>query len=98
MSTESRAKADNPRGLINHLLAAPDTQLDACMKPLIEKWDDEPTALQILEVLDQCIYAALASGFVITLFQTLFDKALAFEGKTHAEAYAYADLHWRKEH
>jgi|SRR5579859_1617861 len=96
MTTESRATADNPRGLINHLLAAPDTQLDACVKPLIEQWDDEPTAYQILEVLDHCIYGPLASGFVIRVLQGMCNQALENEGKTHEEAYAYAVRHWRK--
>ena len=50
------------KALKEALLKAPDSQLDACMFPLIEKWDDNPTALQILEVLDECIYSALASG------------------------------------
>ncbi len=78
------------------MLAAPDTQIDACMKPLIEKWDDEPTAYQILEVLDHCIHAALSTGFVVTVLQISFDQALKREGKTHEEAYAYAEKHWRK--
>ena len=30
------------------LLEAPEGQLDPCVFPLIEKWNDEPTALQIL--------------------------------------------------
>jgi hypothetical protein len=62
-----------------NLLTAPESQLDASMKPLIEKWDDKPTALQILEVLDHCIYAALASGFVIKMLQTLLDIAMTNE-------------------
>jgi len=80
------------------MLLAPETQIDACMKPLIEKWDDEPTAYQILEVLDHCIYAALSTGFVVTVLQISFDKALETEGKTHQEAYEYAEQHWRKDH
>jgi hypothetical protein len=68
------------------LLAAPDTQLDAQMLPLIEKWDEpNPTSLQILEVLDQCIFASLASGFVVSLLQTLYDAALKNEGRTHEQ-------------
>lgn len=77
------------------MLAAPDTQIDECMKPLIEKWDDEPTAYQILEVLDNCIYAALSTGFVVTVLQIAFDEALKREGKTHEEVYAYAETRWR---
>jgi hypothetical protein len=68
------------------LLSAPDTQLDKQMFPLIEKWDEpNATSLQILEVLDQCIFASLASGFVVNLLQTLYDVALKNEGKTHEQ-------------
>jgi hypothetical protein len=75
------------------LLTAPETQLDHQMFPLIEKWDDEPTSLQLLEVLDQCIYFALASGFVITLLQNMYDLALEREGKTHEDDIPFAT--WR---
>lgn len=69
--------------LKEHLLTAPDDQIDKSMFPLIKKWDDAPTSIQILEVLDNCIYASLASGFVVTLLQTLYTTALANEGKKH---------------
>ena len=75
------------------LLAAPDGQLDACMKPLIEKWNDIPTALQILEVVDQCIYAALASGFTLTIMQSMLAEAIQKEGTTHEELVKLAT--WR---
>ena len=68
------------------LLMAPDTQLDAQMFPLIEKWDEpQPTSLQILEVLDHCIFASLASGFVVSLLQELYNARLKTEGKTHED-------------
>lgn len=65
------------------LLTAPDEHLDPQMKPLIEKWDDPPTSLQILEVLDHCVYSSLASGFVVSTLQTLYSGALHKEGKMH---------------
>lgn len=77
------------------LLKAPDGQLDACMFPLIEKWDEPATAIQLLEVLDKVIYGALGSGFVVTLLQTLYGEALRREGKTDAEVVALAT--WRDE-
>ena len=70
------------------LLVAPEEHLDACIKPLIEKWDDEPTALQILRVLDECTYGAHASPFVMNLLNTLLELALKREGKQ----YNYQDL------
>jgi hypothetical protein len=76
------------------LLAAPDSQLDASMFPLIEKWDMPPKALQILEVLDHCIHCALASGFTVTLFQVMLDEAMTNEGTTHEELVKLAS--WRE--
>lgn len=67
------------------LLSAPDGQLDACMRPYIEKWDTPARAIQILEVLDLCIYGALASDFAVRLLQMLYDEALSTEKTTHEE-------------
>lgn len=64
-----------------HLLDAPDGHLDACMKPLIEKWGESPSSLQILEVLDNCIYSGLASGVVVTVLETLLNYVLKLENK-----------------
>lgn len=78
------------------LLQAPATQLDHSMFPLIEKWSDPETALQVLEVLDQCIYAALASGFTVTFLQSLYDVALTRENTTHEDIVKLAT--WRTAH
>ena len=75
------------------LLQAPDTQLDASMFPLIEKWSDPETALQVLEVLDKCIFCSLASGFTVTLLQHLYDAALKRENTTNEEVSKQAT--WR---
>ena len=77
------------------LLKAPDSQLDSSMFPLIEKWDDEPTPIQILEVLDKCIFASLASGFTIVLLENLLDMALKREKTTLEEVVKLAT--WRTE-
>lgn len=74
-------------------LSAPDTQLDASLKPLIEKWSDPPSALQLLEVLDKCIRYALASGFVVSALQVMYDAQMKREGITHEEAIRSAT--WR---
>lgn len=78
-----------------HLLQAPESQLDSSMFALIEGWDDDPTSLQVLEVLDKCVHASLASGFVIKLLETLYDTALKREEKTHKDNVPLAT--WRKE-
>lgn len=77
------------------LLTAPDSQLDARMKPLLEKWSDPPTAIQVLEVLDHCIHGALGSSLVVKLLQILYDDALKAEGKTHEEVVPLAT--WRND-
>lgn len=79
--------------LIDLLLEAPDSQLDATMKPLIKEWSDPPKALEILKVLDTCVYGALASGFTITALRMLYDSAVKQEGTTHEEVAKSAS--WR---
>ncbi len=65
------------------LRSASDEMLDASMQPLIAKWSDPPRAIEILEVLDQCIHGSLAPGLVVTLLQSEYDRALRSEGATH---------------
>lgn len=69
--------------IVEGLLAAPESQLDPSMKPLIEKWADDPTPIQVLEVLDHCVHGALASGFVIQVLEILLRDALKREGITY---------------
>jgi hypothetical protein len=64
-------------------LTAPEHWLDATMRPLVQKWDDPPKAIQILEVLDHCIHGALAAGVVVTLLQVGYQEALDREGTIH---------------
>lgn len=77
------------------LLKAPDDQLDRSMLSKIEDWYDPPTSLQILEVLDQCIYCSLASGFVIKVLNILLDEALKNENQTLEDILPSA--HWRND-
>lgn len=64
------------------LLSAPDGQIAHSLFPLIEQWDDEPTSLQILEVIDKSIYSALASSFVLKVLNIFLEQALERESKT----------------
>jgi hypothetical protein len=57
--------------------------LDASVKPLIEKWESPPKAITILDVLDKCIYGALASGTAIVALEAMYDMALVREKTTH---------------
>lgn len=83
-----------PNGMQSLLLAASDSELDASMKPLIEKWSSPPTALQVLEVLDACIFASLASNFVVMALTTLYEQCCADEGVRHEAVQKLAT--WRK--
>lgn len=67
--------------------------LDPLMHPKIRAWSEPATALQILEVLDECIYSALASGFMVATLQTLYKMACDREGTTHDEVVKLAT--WR---
>ena len=67
------------------LLSCSDDQLDKSMKTKMEEWPDNPSSIQILEVLDKCIFGSLASGFVVSVLQWIYDATLKLEGKTHEE-------------
>lgn len=66
------------------LLEAPDDQLDHNLFYLVEKWEGEdPTALQLLELLDHCVYGAGASEFVMGLLNTFLKIAMEREGVSY---------------
>lgn len=76
------------------LLGCSDRMLDAQLKPMIEKWDVEPTPIQILEVLDHAICSALAADVVITSLQVLYESACKKQNTTHEEVVKLAV--WRR--
>ena len=69
--------------LFKLLLEAPSSQLAASMKPLISAWGDSPKAIQVLEVVDKCIFSSLASGFMMKVLQMTYEECLKAEGITH---------------
>lgn len=77
------------------LLSAPEHLLDASMKPLIEKWSETPTPIEILEVLDHCIHGALAAGMIITMLQMMYKEACDAANTPHEEVVKNAV--WRNE-
>jgi hypothetical protein len=81
--------------LKTNLLTAPDEHMDASLFPIIEKWDDEPTTIQLLEIIDKAIYGSLMSEFLLIALQTLYNSKLKAEGKTHEDLVPLAT--WRKE-
>lgn len=79
--------------VVQVLMSAPDSELDAQAKELIKEWDECPKALQILKVLDVCAYAALASDTAMTVLDIMYKTALKAEGMTHDDAVKLAT--WR---
>ncbi len=76
------------------LCSMSDRQIDPAMHPLIRKWDEEPTPRQILEVLDECIHGSLASSFVVSTLQVVYDMACKRVGVTHEDV--IKDAPWRE--
>lgn len=71
--------------LVSVLLEAPDSMLDASMKPYMRKWSEPPKAIQVLEVVDYCIHGSLASGAALAALQVLYEQRCKAEGTTHDE-------------
>lgn len=77
-------------------LTAPSSQVDQQVIKLIqERWNDIPTALQILEVQDKCIYFGWSSDFVVKALQVTLEVALKSENTTLEDILPQAT--WRKE-
>lgn len=76
-----------------YLLVAPDSELDASAKLTIEKWDDEPTALQVLETLDDIVKYSSGSPYAIKALEVLLNIALMRENITYDKLVQQA--HWR---
>lgn len=74
------------------LREAPASQLDASVRPMIEQWASPPQALQVLEVLDRCVSASLASGFMVRFLDIIYNDALRREGTTHDEVTKGGDM------
>lgn len=83
--------------LKEQMLSAPSEQMDDAIKNIIrEKWDDEPTAIQILEVVDHCVYWGASSDFVVRVLNLYLESALKTENKTFDQL--IEDATWRKDH
>lgn len=67
-------------------LKASDREIDPHLKQLIrDEWDTPPTALQIAKALKIGCYFSLTSGFTMTVFSIMYQKALDKEGKASSE-------------
>ena len=65
---------------VDLILEAPDSQLDASIFEDIKGWDLEPTALDILLVLDKIVYFSLGSEFTVSMFGMVLTQAMLEEG------------------
>lgn len=79
--------------VVAFLKAAPHGEIDTIAVDKIKTWCDDVSSLQVLEVLDMCIYGALASPIALTAIDHLYDYLLEIENKTHDDNLPYA--HWR---
>lgn len=76
-------------------LTAPDGQFAIELKYLIEEWDDEPTATQLLKTLDYCAAYAGASTFTMQALNMMYESALTAEGTARSAVETLATLGWR---
>lgn len=79
--------------LKNLFLEAPESQLDPLLKPIVERWDDPPTPLQILEVLDIAVNTGGGSSFAVTVLSLQYERSLKENNTTHEEVVKQAT--WR---
>lgn len=76
------------------LCSVSDREMDPRAKALIRKWADPPRALEILQVLDACVYAALTSDFWVKAMDIMLNEACEREKVTRADLLAQAT--WRR--
>lgn len=67
---------------IDHLLKAPDRELDACTFKFISEWKMYVDSVDILYVLDICARYSLASGFMMKTLDLLLQETAKLEGKS----------------
>lgn len=77
------------------LLDAPKDQIDAGARQSIATWSEPPKALEIFRTLDECVYGAMASGFVIQVLETMLTVQSQEENLTRAQLEEQAV--WREE-
>jgi hypothetical protein len=79
--------------LVGLLKVAPSNHLDPIALAKINIWDDMPSSIQVLEVLDMCIYGSLGSALTVAVLQALYDMLLKMENITHEDNLQFAT--WR---
>ena len=67
------------QGLVDMLLEAPESQIDFWVKEDIKGMGLNPTALDILFVLDQMVFFSGASDFIVSVFEGMLGVAILKE-------------------
>ena len=67
------------------LLDAPEDQIDAGARQSIATWSEPPKALEIFRTLDECVYGAMTSGFVVQVLETMLVVQSKEENLTRAQ-------------
>ena len=67
------------------LLDAPEDQIDAGARHSIATWSEPPKALEIFRTLDECVYGAMTSGFVVQVLETMLVVQSKEENLTRAQ-------------
>lgn len=62
-------------------LCAPNEQIDTMLKDKIKLWEKIPTAIEILQVLDDAVNYSLASDFSVSILNMALTIALENEQK-----------------
>lgn len=64
------------------LLNAPESAFEPALKELVESWDEEPTALELLRLLDEAAYIGGANEAVMQILDRCLHDRLGIEGIT----------------
>ena len=83
------------KGFKPMMLLAPDSQADASLKEVIKKWDEPPTAIQILEAVDHTVRFSSGSDFVVQVLDIMLRQTIKEENTTFEELIKRAT--WREE-
>lgn len=73
---------DPKQSLKQHFLSAPAAMLDPALLPIVVRWDDPPTSIQLLELLDHCVHTGGAPRFVIMAIESVMLTTMKAEGVT----------------
>lgn len=77
------------------MLSAPAGQIDQPLMDIIKKWEDTPTAANLLEAIDFAIYYAATSGFVLSIWQSAYE---AKPDEEKSKAMELAKTTWRTQY